>query len=230
MASTRRAVGQLHHVDGDVAQVEEVEDLAGEAVLVRSGLQLLADGDLLRPQRQRALGAGRHAVDLQRVDFAQPGDAQAQARRIRAQHLGVEDVAGADEVRHEAVLRKAVDLGRLVELLDLALVHHRDPVRQRQRFLLVVGDVDERDADFLLQGDQLELHPLLELGVQRRQGLVEQQQPRARDQRPRHRDTLALAARQLVRDSARPCPVSDTSSSASSTARADLRRPAPWPS
>ena len=111
----------------------------------------------------------------------------------------VEQVALADEVGDEAVLRETVDLRRLVELFDLALVHHRDPVRQRERLLLVVGDVDEGDADLLLQRDQLELHALLELRIERGQRLVEQQQLRPVDQRARHGDALALAAGELVR-------------------------------
>ncbi len=84
-------------------------------------------------------------------------------------------VAGADEVGDEAGLGKAVDARRLVELLDVALVHHRDPVRQRQRLGLVVRHVDERDADFLLQVDELDLHLLAQLGVERGERLVEQQ-------------------------------------------------------
>ena len=55
------------------------------------------------------------------------------------------------------------------------MVHDRNPVRQRQRFALIVGHVDESDADFLLQADQFQLHALLELGVERGKRFVEQQ-------------------------------------------------------
>ena len=72
-------------------------------------------------------------------------------------------------------------------------------MRQGQRLFLIVGDIDERDADLLLQGDQLELHALPQLGVQRGKRFVQQQQLGAVDQCPRHGDTLALASRELVR-------------------------------
>jgi len=60
---------------------------------------------------------------------------------------------------------------RLAELLDHAVAHHRDPVGHRQRLLLVVGDVDERDADLALDPLQLDLHLLAQLQVQRAERL-----------------------------------------------------------
>ena len=97
------------------------------------------------------------------------------------------------------VRREAVDPRGLVLLLDLARVHHRDPVRQRERLGLVVRHIDERDADLLLQVDQLELHVLAKLRVERGERLVEQQHRRVRDERPRDRDALLLPAGELVR-------------------------------
>ncbi len=105
----------------------------------------------------------------------------------------------ADEVGDEARPREAVDARRLVLLLDVPGVHHRDPVRQRERFGLVVRHVDERDADFLLQVDELDLHFLAQLRVERRERLVEQQHRRMRDERARDRDALLLPAGELVR-------------------------------
>ncbi|MNN94611.1 hypothetical protein D3C81_2132670 [compost metagenome] len=60
-------------------------------------------------------------------------------------------------------------------MLDLAFVHHRNAVRQRQRFGLVMRDIDEGNADFFLQVDQLDLHLFAQLRVERRQGLIQQQ-------------------------------------------------------
>ena len=65
--------------------------------------------------------------------------------------------------------------------------------------LLVVGDVDERDPDLLLDLLELDLHVLAELEVERAERLVEEQHPRAVDERASERDPLPLAARQLVR-------------------------------
>ena len=103
------------------------------------------------------------------------------------------------EVGDETRSREAVDLRRLVDLLHAALVHHRDAMGERQRLGLIVRHVDERDADFLLQVDELDLHFLAELRVQRGQRLVEQQHCRMRDQRAAQRHALPLSAGQLVR-------------------------------
>ena len=89
-------------------------------------------------------------------------------------------------------------LGR-VALLDPALVHDRDPVRHRQRLLLVVGHVDERDPDVALDPLQLQLQALAQLQVERTERLVEQQHLGQVDQRPGERDPLLHPARELRR-------------------------------
>ena len=83
------------------------------------------------------------------------------------------------------------------------VVHHRDPVRHRQRLLLVVGDVDEGDPDVALDPLQLHLQALAELQVQRSERLVQQQDLRQVDERPGQRDPLLLAAGELVRPAVR---------------------------
>ena len=92
-----------------------------------------------------------------------------------------------------------VDLGRRADLLDLAVVEDRDAVAHRERLFLVVRDVDERDADLLLDPLQLGLHLLAELEVERAERLVEQEHLRAVDDRAGERDPLALAAGELRR-------------------------------
>ena len=47
--------------------------------------------------------------------------------------------------------RPVVEVGRAAELLDAPLVHDRDAVGHHQRFFLIVGDVDEGDAQFLVE-------------------------------------------------------------------------------
>ena len=88
------------------------------------------------------------------------------------------------------------------ELLDVPAVHHRDAVAHRERFLLVVRDVDERDADLALDALQLGLHLLAELEVERAERLVEQEHLGLVHDRARERDPLALAARELHRPAA----------------------------
>ena len=122
------------------------------------------------------------------------------ARHGRA--AGCRRVAGmrlvrADEGGDESVGRPAVDLDRRAGLADLALAHDDDEVGHGHRLALVVGDDDGGDAEPLLQLAELDLHRLAQLGVERRQRLVEEEQPRRQRQRPGDRDALALAAGEL---------------------------------
>ena len=81
----------------------------------------------------------------------------------------------------------------------MAVVHHRDAVRHRQRLTLVVGDIDERDADLALDPLQLDLHVLAELQVERAEWLVEEQCPGVVHQRAGQRDPLLLTTGELAR-------------------------------
>ena len=72
-------------------------------------------------------------------------------------------------------------------------------VGQRQRFGLVVGDIDEGDAGAALQALQFHAHLFAELGVEVRQRLVEQEDFRLDHEAPRQCHALLLAAGQLVR-------------------------------
>ena len=62
-----------------------------------------------------------------------------------------------DEPGDEHAGRPVVDLGGGADLLDVAGVHDRDAVTHRQRFLLVVGHVDERDSDLALNPFEFEI-------------------------------------------------------------------------
>src|SRR2546430_16254163 len=64
---------------------------------------------------------------------------------------------------------------------------------------LVVGDVDRRDPEVLLDLADLAAKPEPDLRVERRQWLVEQEGLRALRERSRERDSLLLPSRQLVR-------------------------------
>src|SRR5690606_39381679 len=57
---------------------------------------------------------------------------------------------------------------------------------------LVVRDVDRRHAELALQPRDLAAHLDTELGVEVRQRLVHQEDRRATDDRPAHRDALLL--------------------------------------
>jgi hypothetical protein len=65
----------------------------------------------------------------------------------------------ADEARHEPVGGSAVEFERRPHLLHDALLHDHDPVAQRHRFGLVVGDEDRGRRNS--QSQLLELEPHL---------------------------------------------------------------------
>ncbi len=92
-----------------------------------------------------------------------------------------------------------VDVARRADLLDPPLVHHDDAVGHRQRFLLVVRHQDRRHAQALLQRADLAAQPQPLERVERRQRLVEQQQPGRGRERARERDALLLPAGKLSR-------------------------------
>ena len=102
------------------------------------------------------------------------------------------------EAGHEHVGGPVVDGLRLVELLQASAVHHGDARGQRHGLDLVVGDVDGRFGDALVQLLDLDPHVDAELGVEVRERLVEQEQRGIAHQRPAHRHALPLPARQLA--------------------------------
>ena len=104
----------------------------------------------------------------------------------------------------------------------LPVAHHGDAVAHRQRLVLVVGDVDERDPERLLDALELDLQVHAQARVERAERLVEQQHRRLEHERARQRDALLLAAGELRRAPVRRSPPSAPCSIASPTRRARL--------
>ena len=116
-----------------------------------------------------------------------------------AEHARPHEIRDAEEVGDEGRLRMLVDVTRRAELLHPAARHHGEPVGHRQRLLLVVRHVEERDADLALDALQLDLELPAQLRVERAERLVEQEHGRREHESPRERHALLLAARELVR-------------------------------
>jgi len=93
----------------------------------------------------------------------------------------------------------AVELSRRVDLLHDALVHDDDAIAERHRFGLIVRHEDRRDAEPLVQADQLGAHLHAELCVEIRKRLVHQERDRAAHERPADRNALPLPARECTR-------------------------------
>src|SRR5471032_722831 len=163
---------------------------------------------VLADDRQLLAGIGVDEVTRERADeddvrdhpgFAAPVERDAFGPNADAPPVALDDVRRADEPGDELCCGALVDLARRSDLLDAALVEDGDVVAHRQRFFLVVRDVQEGHAEVLLERLQKYLHLLAQLQVERTERLVEEQHLRAVDHRARERDALALPARELHR-------------------------------
>ncbi len=178
---------------GDAALIGDIDRLALEA-----------DGRAIGAQLER-LGAHEQQRLLALAEADRVAAAQGAERGVDARHAvgGGGDAAAdrvvlADEGGDERRARLGIDGAPAADLLDHAGIHHRDAVRHGERFALVVGDVDEGDADPLLDGAQLGAHVLAQLEVERGERLVEQQHGGLDRQRPGDGDALLLAAGELA--------------------------------
>ena len=78
-----------------------------------------------------------------------------------------------------------------------ARLHQHQVIRQTRHLVAGVGDIQHGDIGLALQRRQVMQEFQLARLVQRGQGLVEQQQLRPQQQRPRNRNPLCLAAGKL---------------------------------
>ena len=84
--------------------------------------------------------------------------------------------------------------------LKLPSFENRDAIGERQRFALIVGDIEDGEPRQIgMQARDLLDHGSPDLGVQRRQGLVEQQHARTHRERSRNRHALLLTSGQFPR-------------------------------
>ena len=92
-----------------------------------------------------------------------------------------------------------VQLAGRADLLHDPAAHDHDPVAEGHGLGLVVGDVDGRGAEALLQPRHLGAHLDAQLGVEVGQRLVHEERRRVADDRAAHGDPLALAAGEVGR-------------------------------
>ena len=104
----------------------------------------------------------------------------------------------ADEVRDEHVRWVVVDVERPSDLLNPAVLHHRDAIAERHGLDLVVGDVDRAGAGGGVQLGDLLAHVHAHLGVQIAERFVEQEGVGVAHQRAAERHPLHLTTGQLL--------------------------------
>ena len=97
------------------------------------------------------------------------------------------------------IARRVIDLVRRAVLLDAAVVHHDDAVRELERLLLIVRDEHAGHVQLVVQPAQPAPQLLPHPGVERAERLVEQQHARLDGERARERHALPLAAGELRR-------------------------------
>ncbi len=102
-----------------------------------------------------------------------------------------------DEAFHEFVRRMMIKVIRSIKLHDLAVVQYHDPVGQGKSLFLVMGDIDYRDVELLLDFLQLASQDNLNLSIKGRHWLVEQDDIRIQDKRPCDGDPLLLPTAQV---------------------------------
>ena len=124
---------------------------------------------------------------------------QRAGRQPRVAHVQEVHRRLPDERRDERVDRVLVDFLRRPDLAHPAVVHDRDPVTQPHRFHLVVRDVHRGALNLALKPFELVAGGVAELGIEVREGLVEEEHLRVPDQRPAQGDALPLPAGELAR-------------------------------
>ncbi|EON32400.1 phenol hydroxylase [Gordonia terrae C-6] len=162
----------------------------------RGVLEMLrADADQHVPAAADVTGAGHHRTVVVENDRADRGlDA------VGAQAPGQEVHRGrTDEARHEHVGRIVVELLGCADLLHVAAAQDHHAIAEGHRLGLVVGHVDGRGAQSLLQLRDLGPHLHTQLRVEIRQRLVHQERLGRPHDRASHRDTLPLTTGEIRR-------------------------------
>src|SRR5205814_2594102 len=91
------------------------------------------------------------------------------------------------------------DLNWTAYLLDAALVHNHDSIRQGHALGLVVRDEDRRNTSLLLEVLQLRAHMHAQLRIEVTERFIQKEQPRFEHHGASKRHALLLATRQLGR-------------------------------
>ncbi len=112
-------------------------------------------------------------------------------------NVGLQQICVSDELRGVGGRGTVVNFARAGDLLEFSGAQQGDAIGHDHRFFLVVRDEDEGDADFALQRFEFDLHLAAQVGVERGERFVEQQQARAIHQRAGERDALLLSAADL---------------------------------
>ena len=117
--------------------------------------------------------------------------------RFRADHLDAVDVREAEEAgRVGIVWMRPERLVRRCDLDDVPCAHDGDAIAERERFGLIVRDVDRGRPELLEDPAEVVEEPIAQSSIERSEGLVQQEDARLGSQRASERNALPLATRQ----------------------------------
>ena len=162
-------------------------------------------------RHRRGAGARSRAAPRRRPGPVGAGDRRSRPCRAActarvAVALARERVGVADERRDEPARGTRVQLGGRADLEDAARFHHRDPVGEAQRLLLVVGDEHRGRVRRAEDVAHLVAHPAAQRRVEVRERLVEQHD--RRDPARAHARSRPAAARRPTARAAGAAPLS----------------------
>ena len=157
----------------------------------------LAHQEVLRPEaREDPRPGALEALGIPRRN--REGEATLDQVAGADRHLDEVHRRAADEARDEPVRRVVVEVLRGADLPQEAVAHDRDPLAHRHCLDLVVGDVDHRGPEALVDACDLGAGLDAKLGVQVGERLVHEEHGGLAHDRPAERDALALAAGELL--------------------------------
>ena len=120
-------------------------------------------------------------------------------------HLPTVDLGVANEPCHRQVIWFLVKILRAVVLQNLTGIHHGHTVRQSQGFGLVMGHIQKRGFQPMVQVGQLVAHLDTQLGIQVGQRLIHQKNRWRPHHGPGQGHTLFLPAGELARLAIQQC-------------------------
>ena len=109
------------------------------------------------------------------------------------------EVRFTDELRHELGCRTFIDFKRRSDLKHVSLIHDCNAVADSKGLTLIVGDIYERNADFIVERIQIDKKVRAEFCIQSRKRFVQKEHLGFVYQCPGDCHTLPLTAGKLIR-------------------------------
>src|ERR1039457_2851596 len=196
---------------GFVADREVVRGVEKERLPPRVKPQALYRAEELgRGERGREVRLGR-ADDLEilRAEHGPAGPRLRAGRRFDRRegeakivaprrHVARDEIRRAEKARHERARGAVIHLGRAAHLFDQSLAHDDELVPEGERLGLVVCHVHGREGERAQKTEKLRPEVLPELGVERGERFVEEENARPEREGARERHALLLAAGEPV--------------------------------